>query len=277
MPRRSILRATLLGLAVVAIGCRAKGPALGTIALQVSARHPAVVPAAGSAPPQAGGRAPKAPLVYTDSFVTQGRDTIFLRRVRLVLMEMAIAPSVSNECEEEEGEDNPPCVDFQEEPTVMDVPLGRGTVFHSARPAPATDYNLFQLIVHKPDPEKDGSLLRANPDLSGSSVRVEGVVSRAGLRHDFTFTSPFNEQEEIALDPAVVVPSRDTLRVTLRIDVGSWFTSGDHQGLLDPASAVIGGPNEHTVKDNIRTSLRVFRDSNHDGLDDDNERCCAPR
>jgi len=126
--------------------------------------------------------------------------------------------------------------------------------------------------VHKPDPDKDGPLLRANPDLTGSSVRVEGVVSHGGRRHDFTYTTPFNEQEEIALDPAVVVPPRDTLRVTLRVDVGSWFTSGDHRELLDPASAGPGGPNEHTVKDNIRTSLKVFRDSNRDGLDDDNER-----
>ncbi len=256
---------------VSAVGCRAKGPAPGAIAFQVSARHPSGDPAAGSVP-LAAGRSPKAPIVYADSFVAQGRDTVFLRRVRLVLMDMAIAPSVANECEEEEGEDNPPCVEFQEDPRVLELPLGRGTVFHSAQPAPATDYNLFQLVVHKPDPDKDGPLLRANPDLSGASVRVEGVVSHGGARHDFTFMSPFNEQEEIALDPAVAVPSRDTLWVTLRIDVGSWFTSGDHQVLLDPASAAPGGPNEHTVKDNIRTSLKVFRDSNRDGLDDDHER-----
>jgi hypothetical protein len=267
---QSYLLVAALGV-VPAVGCRAKGPAPGAIAFQLSARHPSGGSAAGSVAPAAG-RAPKAPLVYADSFVAQGRDTVFLRRVQLVLMEMAIAPSVANECEEEEGEDNPPCVEFQEDPRVLDLPLGRGTVLQGAKPAPATDYNLFQLIVHKADPDKDGPLLRANPDLAGSSVRVAGVVSRGGTRHDFTFTSPFNEQEEIALDPAVVVASRDTLRITLRIDVGSWFTSGDHRELLDPASAGPGGPNEHTVKDNIRTSLKVFRDSNRDGLDDDNER-----
>jgi hypothetical protein len=58
----------------------------------------------------------------------------------------------------------------------------------------------------------------------------------------------------------VVVPSRDTLRITLHVDVASWFTSGDHQTLLDPAAATAGGPSEHTVKDNIRTSLKVLRD-----------------
>jgi hypothetical protein len=243
---------------VLAVACRERGPAPGAIVLRISARPPAGDPAPAAAP--AGRPAPRGPLVYADSFIAQGRDTIFLRRVRLVLMEMAIAPSVSNECEEEEGEDNPPCVDFHEDPFVLEVPLGRGSVRNSAERAPATEYNLFQLIIHTPDSSKDAALLRANPDLDGASVRVDGVLSRGGARRDFVFVTPFNEQEEIALEPAVAVASRDTLRITLHVDVGSWFTNSSHATLLDPASAAVGGPNEHTVKDNIRMSLRVFRD-----------------
>lgn len=261
MHSRVILRLVLSAIAalVLAAACRERGPAPGAIVLQISARHPSGEPAPAAAP--AGHPAPRAPLVYADSFVAQGRDTIFLRRVRLVLMEMAIAPSVANECEEEEGEENPPCVDFHEDPFVLEVPLGGGSVRSSAAPAPATEYNLFQVIIHKPDSAQDAALLRANPDLDEASVRVEGVLSHSGKRRDFVFVTPFNEQEEIALEPAVVVPSRDTLRITLHVDVGSWFTSGDHEALIDPASAAVGGVNEHTVKDNIRTSLKVFRDS----------------
>lgn len=267
---RALLRLALPGLVIaLAAGCKPKAPAPGAIAFQLSARHPNVA-SGGDTAMRASRRGP--PLVYGDRFVAQGRDTIFLRRVRIVLMEMAIAPSVSNECEEEEGEDNPPCVEYEDDPTVFDLPLGRGTVALGARRAPATDYNLFQLIVHRTDSAKDGALLRGNPDLAGVSVRVEGVISHGGAHHDFTFTTTFNEQEEIALDPAVVVPPGDTLRVTLRVDAESWFTSGDHQSLLDPATAGPGGQNENTVKDNIRTSCKVFRDANRDGLDDDNER-----
>lgn len=242
----------------LAVGCRERGPVPGAIVLQVSARHPSGDPAPAAAP--AGHPSARASLVYADSFVAQGRDTIFLRRVRLVLREMAIAPSVANECEVEDGEDNPPCVDFHEDAFVLEVPLGRGSVRSSAEPAPATEYNLFQLIIHKPDSTQDAALLRANPDLAEASVRVDGVLSHGGKRRDFVFVTPFTEQEEIALEPAVVVPARDTLRITLQVDVGSWFTGGDHQTLLDPATAAAGGPNEHTVKDNIRTSLKVFRD-----------------
>ena len=261
MHSRVLLRLVPCAIAALVLavgGRRERGPAPGAIVLQISARHPSGDPAPAAAP--AGRPAPRAPLVYGDSFVAQGRDTIFLRRVRLVLMEMAIAPSVSNECEEEEGEDNPPCVDFHEDPFVLEVPLGRGSVRSSAESAPATEYNLFQLIIHTPDSGKDAALLRAHPDLAGASVRVDGVVSHGGKHRDFVFVTPFTEQEEIALEPAVVVPSRDTLRITLHVDVGSWFTSGDHRTLLDPASAAAGEPNEHIVKDNIRTSLQVLRD-----------------
>jgi hypothetical protein len=252
-----LVPSTIAALAL-AVGCRERGPAPGAIVLQVSARHPSGDPAPAAAP--AGHPSARAPLVYADSFVAQGRDTIFLRRVRLVLMEMAIAPSVANECEVEDGEDNPPCVDFHEDPFVLDVPLGHSSVRSGVEPAPATEYNLFQLIIHKPDSGQDAALLRANPDLAEASVRVDGVLSHGGKRRDFVFVTPFTEQEEIALEPAAVVPARDTLRITLHVDVGSWFTSGDHQTLLDPATATAGGPNEHTVKDNIRTSLKVFRD-----------------
>src|SRR5258707_9439093 len=204
---------------VIAVGCRERGPAPGAIVLEISARHRSGDPAPAAAP--AGHPAPRAPLVYADSFVAQGRDTIFFRRVRLVLMEMAIAPSVANECEVEEGEDNPPCVDFHEDPFVLEVPLGHGGVRDNAERAPATEYNLFQLIIHKPDSAQDAALLRTNPDLDGASVRVDGVVSKGGKRREFVFVTPFNEQEEIAIEPAVVVPQRDTLRLTLRVDGGS--------------------------------------------------------
>ena len=267
---RALLRFALPGFVVaLAAGCKSKGPAPGAIAFQLSARHPNVA-SGGDTAMRAAHRGP--PVVFGDSLVAQGRDTIFLRRVRIVLSEMAIAPSVANECEVEEGEDNPPCVEYEDDPTLFDLPLGRRTVGLGARRAPATDYNLFQLVVHKTDSVKDSALLRANPDLAGLSVRLDGALSHGGARHDFTFTTAFNEQEEIALDPALVVPPGDTLRITLRVDVGSWFTSGDRQTLLDPATAGPGGRNESTVRDNIRTSLKVFRDSNRDGLDDDNER-----
>ncbi len=252
------MRATSLCLiiaAAVATGCREKAPT-GAIVFQLSARHPTSGDSAG-------------PLVTTDTMLIQGRDTLFLHRVRIMLAELAIAPAVSNECEEEEGEDNPPCVEFDDAPVLIDLPLGRGTVRRSAEPAPATDYNLFQAIIHRPDPAADSGLLRTNPEFAGASIRLDGTISRAGKRRDFTFASGFNEQEEITIEPVLTVAARDSVHITLRVDVASWFRSADRKSLIDPATAGLAGPHEGLVRDNIRTSLRVFRDSNGDGLEDD--------
>ena len=246
----------MLAATAVVAGCRAKQPPAGAIVFQLSARHATGGDSAG-------------PLVTTDTMLVHGRDTLFLHSVRIVLAELAIAPAVANECEEEEGEDNPPCVEFDDAPVVIDLPLGRGSVRRSARHAPATDYNLFQAVIHRPVSTADTALLRANPDLAEASIRVEGTLSRGGRRRDFTFLSGFNEQEEITLEPVLTVADGDSVHVTLRVDVASWFRGADGKTLIDPATAGLAGPHEATVRDNIRTSLKVFRDANGDGIEDD--------
>lgn len=249
----------LMAAGAAAAGCREQAkekklPA-GAIIFQLSARHPT---AADTLPS----------LVSNDTMLVHGRDTLFLRHVRVVLAELAIAPAVSNECEEEEGEDNPPCVEFDDAPVAIDLPLDSGTVRRSVQPAPATDYNLFNAVIHRPDSVADAVLLVHHPELWGSSIRVEGTLSRAGRRRDFTFNSGFNEQEEISLEPALTVAPGDSLHITLRVDVASWFRSADGKSFVNPATAGLAGPNEGLVRGNIRTSFQVFRDANADGLED---------
>ena len=248
----------LLAAAAVVMGCREKSPpaAAGAIVFQLSGRHPAAGDSAHT-------------LVTTDTSLIRGRDTLYLRRARIVLAELAVAPAIANECEEEEGEENPPCVEFSGAPAVIDLPLGAGVSTRATMTAPATDYNLFQALIHRPDSAADTALLAAHPDFTGASIVVEGTLSRGGRRRDFTFTSGFNEQEELALDPALTVAAGDTLRITLRVDIASWFRSADGSSIVDPATAGLAGRHEGLVRDNIRTSLKVFRDSNADGLEDD--------
>lgn len=229
----------------------------GAVVFQVSARHPTAADTASS-------------LAINDTMLVHGRDTLFLRVARIVLAELALAPAVSNECEEEEGEDNPPCVEFDEEPVVIELPLGGGATLRSTKPAPATDYNLFQAVIHRPDSVSahDVQLLLRHPELWARSIRVEGTISRGGRRRAFTFNSDFNETEEITLEPALTVKPGDSLHITLRVDVASWFRSEDGRTFVDPATAGLAGRNEGLVRGNIRTSLKVFRDANADGLED---------
>ncbi|MGH7615155.1 MAG: hypothetical protein ACREMW_14085, partial [Gemmatimonadales bacterium] len=125
----------------LALGCgdEAAHPPQGAIVFQLSARHPAVADSG-------------VPFVAGDSFVAQGRDTIFLRRVRLVLAELAISPSIANGCEAEEGEeDKPHCVEFEMQPVALELSLAGAVAQRATRPAPVTSYNLFQAVVHRPD------------------------------------------------------------------------------------------------------------------------------
>ena len=250
----------ILAAVAVLAGCREKkekeAPA-GAVVFQISARHPTAVDTASS-------------LVINDTMLVHGRDTLFLGVARMVLGGLAMAPAVSNECEEEEGEDNPPCVEFDDEPVVIELPLGGGATRRSTKPAPATDYNLFQAMIHRPDSVSahDVQLLLHHPELWARSIRVEGTISRGGRRRPFTFNSDFNETEEITLEPALTVKAGDSLHVTLRVDVASWFRTEDGRSFVDPATAGLAGRNEGLVRGNIRTSLKVFRDANADGLED---------
>ena len=71
------------------------------------------------------------------------------------------------------------------------------------------------------------------------------------------YTSDFNEVQEFALDPVLVVAKERTPPVLLRVDVAKWFLTADSTALLDPATAGASGTNAAQVRDNIRMSFGV--------------------
>jgi hypothetical protein len=58
------------------------------------------------------------------------------------------------------------------------------------------------------------------------------------------------------------------MSVTLFVDVSAWFKTADGTGLVDPATALLGQPNQSLVENNIKNSLKAFEDENHDGVSD---------
>ncbi len=51
------------------------------------------------------------------------------------------------------------------------------------------------------------------------------------------------------------------------MDISNWFRVNG--SLVDPALAGDNQPLGNQVRDNIRSSIRAFRDDDHDGHDDD--------
>ncbi len=94
-------------------------------------------------------------------------------------------------------------------------------------------------------------------------MRVTGTFNGV----DFVFTSDLDVDQEIEINPPLVVGASTDVQVTLMVDVSTWFMNG--LAVVDPSLALKGGPLEAVVKNSIEASLEAFHDDNHDGHDDD--------
>jgi hypothetical protein len=114
------------------------------------------------------------------------------------------------------------------------------------------------------DDPADLRFLGAHPEMDHRSIRVEGTFNGQA----FVYGSSLEAEQEIRLDPPLVVSAGGAAtNLTLRVSLPDWFR-GPGGGLVDPATANAGGPNENLVRDNIRASLGAFEDRDHDGHED---------
>jgi hypothetical protein len=124
-------------------------------------------------------------------------------------------------------------------------------------PVPPDSYSLLQFQIQTLDSARDQHFLAQHPEFRQGSVHLQGVLSRAGVREAVDYWVPFNEREELALEPPLVVTRDTAAHLVLRVDVGAWLLNGERSGLVDPGTTGPGQPNESLVRDNIRTSLKA--------------------
>ncbi|HEY8106518.1 MAG TPA: hypothetical protein VIE46_10440 [Gemmatimonadales bacterium] len=160
---------------------------------------------------------------------------------------------------------NDDCENVEVGPVLVDVPVTTSGAQHSV--SVTVDAGTFEKVefeIHQPENDTgDLAFLAANPGFAGISIRVQGTWNGTS----FTFTSDLNAKQEIELSPPLVVAQSGATDLTIFFGVSGWFaTSGGT--LIDPASAVKGQPNEGLVQDNIKRSLRAFRDNDEDGAED---------
>jgi hypothetical protein len=96
------------------------------------------------------------------------------------------------------------------------------------------------------------------------SIKATGTYNGA----PFTFTTGLDAEQEIALVPPITTDGATPASITLLVDVSSWFKTADGTGLVDPATALAGQPNQSLVENNIKKSFEAFEDENHDGVND---------
>jgi len=275
---RSHLRLTGLALAGALAACSdSAGPGAGTQVTfhLVGSRSPAAVPG----------------VALLGDTIGTATDTLVLDTVQLVLRDIRFQRINEDQCDgemdqdlhapvalhhddgEDDGDDghSDACESFNAGPFLLDVPLGPDIARAFSVAVDTGTFDRLRIKVHKPEDDdgdpKDIAFLAAHPEFQGVSIRVTGSFNGT----PFGFTSDLDAEQRMDLVPPLVVADSVTnVDVTIKVDVRRWFVDGAG-GLVDPASAAPGGPNDHLVRDNIENSFRAFRDDDHDGEDDDHD------
>lgn len=200
-----------------------------------------------------------APETYTDGT----GNTLVLDRVQLVLREIEMeSQALENACEVQAGDDD--CAEIEVGPMLVDLPLGTaGATRTVSAVVPAGTYDEIEYEIHKPGSSDDAAFLADHPEFAGVSIRVEGSYNG----NDFVYLSDLDVEMEFDLVPPLVIGESGAADLTLFVDLGTWFRTGDGS-LIDPASANDGGSNEGLVNENVKSSLEAFEDEDHDGSDD---------
>lgn len=217
-------------------------------ALRASSSDPFVVPGPG------------------DSLVIAvGSDSLIITKVEVVARRIELKGSEASDCDDEADLDD--CEELQLDARLFRLPLAEGVSSPIGADVPAGTYAGIEIKFHKPTSSSgDALFLAANPTWpAGQSVRVTGFYRNV----PFTYTSDVVFKIDQALVPPLTVVDGTATNVTIRIDVASWFRDRNSGALIDPATAGVSGTNRSKVDNNIKDSVRAFRDDDEDGDESD--------
>ncbi len=119
---------------------------------------------------------------------------------------------------------------------------------------PAGTYREIEFKVQKLMGAERNDARFADMAAADASIIVDGTIDGA----PFQFVSSLDEEQE--LEGNIVLDGTDN--ITLNLDPSGWFTGAS--GRLDPRVA----SNRSTIEANIKRSIDVFDDDDHDGFDD---------
>ncbi|MCH8122191.1 MAG: hypothetical protein IH853_03630 [Bacteroidetes bacterium] len=200
--------------------------------------------------------------------LTDGTSTLDITSVGIVIREIELERVEGFDCDafddDQPSHDENECEEFETGPVLLEPALD-GSVEHVASiEIPEGFYKELEFDIHKVGGEEDIDFVNAHPAFDGISIRVEGTFNDVS----FVFTQDLDEEQEIEFDSPIEI-SADTgvTNITLHLDLSTWFVTNTGV-LVDPAMANDGGAYEGLVEENIKNSIDVFEDDDHDGHDD---------
>jgi hypothetical protein len=249
-----------LALAAVAACSSGDEASDGTITLQLATRARSAAASSGLASLDGG----------TATF-TDGTNTLVLTKVELVLEEFAL--------QEDDGDfgctgpvvapDTVPACDVWLAPRqVLDLPLeASGALRAFAAEAAPGLYHTAGFHVKPVEADEDApdaiAFRAGHPEFDGLSVRATGTWNGA----PFTYVGRPDREFGLWFEQPLVVSEGASAQVTIFVELARWFRDGT--ALVDPTTALPGGPNEALVRGNIEAAFSVFEDEDGDGVGDD--------
>lgn len=160
---------------------------------------------------------------------------------------------------------------FRAEPFVLELNLSNAIQSMSVKGVPFGTYRKIEFDVHRINandisslPTSEQALFQDFLDTDRYSIIVSGTLYTAGQPVAFTFRSRINVKQKIDLSPEMIISEPSpAINATMLISSGGWFKSSSGV-LLDPTDP----QNENTISDNLRASIKVFKDNNKDGSKD---------
>jgi len=258
--RYGVLYSGLAALALTAACQQATAPATtGQVKMAFTARP---------APSATGTAAATSFLAMGADTVLSASDTLVIDSVQIVLRKIELKRVDGSACDtvmSTEGE-NDGCEEVEAGPVLVNLPLGDTAAQMFSVGIPVGTYDKIEFQVHAPTGDsRDQTFLAANPQFTGTSIRVVGRFNG----NAFVYTSGLTAEQELELSPPLTVSDTGATSLTIRADVGKWFLNGT--ALVDPSTALAGGANESLVRNNIQASFKGLHDGNDDGLDDGSE------
>ena len=206
---------------------------------------------------------PTAGPALLDGAAAPAAQAIVLTSVEIVLREIEMRRSDTSDCDllGEVLEDE--CEEFAAGPVLVSVPVDGSVSQEFSLGISEGSYNQIEFDIHKVSSGNaaDDLFLLSHESFAGLSIRVRGSFNGV----DFVFETDLNVEQELAFFPALQIDA--ATNITIQVGLNGWFVDAAGQE-IDPATGNQGQPNEDLIKENIKTSIEAFEDSNRDGSDD---------
>lgn len=162
-------------------------------------------------------------------------------------------------------------VNYKTEPFIINFDVLGNIKTMDAVEIPYGTYNRVEYKIHKieasdtttMDPQRRAQFREFFSENESYSIVITGSIYSQGLSTVFYYKSMINLPVKIDLEnPLIIDDSNPTANITLRISSYGWFLDG--LLLLDPRVE----QNSVKIDQNIRGSIKLYRDNNKDGIKD---------